>query len=108
MSADEEPNDPGLARERTVLAWNRSGLAVIVCVAVVLRHLWPLKGADESVALGIIAVAVIIWALAILALRVNRSDRSIGSDRGRTFGLMTLGTFVLALGGIALTLFTPG
>jgi uncharacterized membrane protein YidH (DUF202 family) len=108
VPANEEPNDPGLARERTVLAWNRSGLAVIVCIAVVLRHLWPLKGTDESVALGIIAVAVIIWALAILALRVNRSDLSNGSDRGRTFGLMTAGTVALALGGVALTLFTPG
>jgi uncharacterized membrane protein YidH (DUF202 family) len=108
VSAEEEPNDPGLARERTVLAWNRSGLAVIVCIAVVLRHLWPLKGTDESVALGIIAVAVIIWALAVLALRVNRSDRSNEADRGRTFGLMTVGTVVLALGGVALTLFTPG
>jgi len=109
LSADEEPNDPGLARERTVLAWNRSGLGVIVCIAVVLRHLWPLTGTDESVALGIIAVAGVIWALAILALRANRNDRSNGSSRGhRAFGLMTAGTVVLAIGGITLTLLTPG
>ena len=105
MSGDEEPNDPGLARERTVLAWNRSGLAVIVCIAVVLRHLWPLKGTDESVALGIIAAAAITWALAILALRSGRSDGSPGGHR--PFGLMTVATVVLAVGGITVTLLTP-
>ena len=82
MSADEEPRDPGLARERTILAWNRSGLAIIVCIAVVLRHLWPLNGTDESVALGIIAAAAIIWALALLSLYVSRSERSNGVPRG--------------------------
>ena len=49
VSSDEDPNDPGLARERTALSWNRSGLAIIVCIAVVLRHLWPLNGTDETV-----------------------------------------------------------
>jgi uncharacterized membrane protein YidH (DUF202 family) len=108
VSADEDPNDPGLARERTALAWNRSGLAIIVCIAVVLRHLWPLRGTDESVALGIIAAAAIIWALALLSLHVTRRDRRNGFARGdRTFGLITVGTVVLAIGGIALTLLTP-
>ena len=72
VSSDEDPNDPGLARERTALSWNRSGLAIIVCIAVVLRHLWPLNGTDELVALGIIAAAAIVWALALLSLYVGR------------------------------------
>ena len=108
MSTDDEPNDPGLARERTVLASNRSGLAVVVCVAVVLRHLGPLSDTGESVALAIVAVAAIMWASASFALRVRGGDRSFGSSRRRrVFGLMTTATFLLALGGIALTIVTP-
>ena len=109
MPADDEPNAPGLARERTALATNRSGLAVVVCLAVLLRHLWPLSGADEPVVLGLIAAAAIIWALAILRLRAYRDGRRSGSPPGdRAFGLMTAATVVLAIGGITLTLLTPG
>ncbi len=50
-----DPPDGGLAEERTALSWNRSGLAVVVCVAVLLRHVWPLHGTDEELALGLIA-----------------------------------------------------
>jgi uncharacterized membrane protein YidH (DUF202 family) len=107
VAADEDPTDSGLARERTVLAWNRSGLAVIVCVAVVLRHLWPLTGADESVAISIIAIAATIWALAMYLLRADRTDPGVTSSRRyRAFRLMTVGTVGLAIGGITLTLFT--
>ena len=108
MSSDEDPNDPGLAHERTALSWNRSGLAIIVCIAVVLRHLWPLSGTDELVGLGIIAAAAIVWALALLSLYVSRGERGNGSPRGeRVFGLITVGTVILAIGGISLTLLTP-
>lgn len=108
MSTDDEPNDPGLARERTVLASNRSGLAVVVCIAVVLRHLGPLSDTGESLALGIVAVAAIMWASASLALRVREGGRTIGSFRTRrVFGLMTVATVLLAAGGVTLTLLTP-
>ena len=53
MTPPQEAPDAGLAEERTVLAWNRSGLAVVVCVAVLLRHVWPLQGTDHEVALGV-------------------------------------------------------
>jgi len=90
----------GLARERTALAWNRSGLAVVVCVAVLLRHVWPLRGPGEDVALGGVACAAIVWALALVAFTpsgVERGERApVG---GRVFALMTLGTMVLAVVG---------
>jgi uncharacterized membrane protein YidH (DUF202 family) len=100
MAATPDPSDPGLAGERTALSWNRSGLAVVVCVAVLLRHVWPLHGTDQEVALGLIAGAVVVWAvvLAVLTLAARRP----GADRPHGVGLfhlMTAGTLLLALVG---------
>jgi hypothetical protein len=74
--------DVGLAAERTVLAWNRSGRAVVVCVAVLLRHVWPLRGADHEVALGLIGTAVIVWSVVFTAAR-SREKRVPPRPTGR-------------------------
>ena len=92
--------DAGLAGERTALAWNRSGLAVVVCVAVLLRHVWPLRGTDQEVALGLIAGAVVVWAVVLAVL--THSARAVGADvphDANVFRLMTAGTLLLALVG---------
>ena len=100
MAARPDPQDPGLAGERTALAWNRSGLAVVVCVAVLLRHVWPLHGTDQEVALGLIAGAVVVWAvvLAVLTLAARRPDADAPHGLN-LFRLMTAGTLLLALVG---------
>jgi hypothetical protein len=93
-----EPVGQGLAHERTALAWNRSGLAVVVCTAVLLRHLWPLRSADEYVALGGAAAAAIIWAAALLAFTVSRAYQAHRVPQAaRVFALMTVGTVMLAV-----------
>jgi uncharacterized membrane protein YidH (DUF202 family) len=92
--------DAGLAGERTALAWNRSGLAVVVCVAVLLRHVWPLHGTDQEVALGLIAGAVVVWAVVLAVL--THSSRRGGTQvplGANVFGLMTAGTLLLAIVG---------
>ena len=98
---------PGLAFERTVLAFNRSGLAALVCVAVLLRHLWPLRDTGQRVALGLLAVAAIVWAIGVLAV----SSSSVRSARARAhtaarFKLMTTATVMLAVR-VPLTFFAP-
>src|ERR1700727_2207080 len=94
-----DPQDPGLAGERTALAWNRSGLAVVVCVAVLLRHVWPLHGTDQEVALGLIAGAVVVWAVGLAVFTLaGRRDGDIPHGL-KLFRLMTAGTLLLALVG---------
>ena len=107
MTRSPTPPARGLARERTALAWNRSGLAAVVCIAVLLRHLWPLDGDAQYIAMGLVAAAAVVWATALLlfTLTGDRDERLILG--GRVFGLMTLGTLALALVGIVLT-FTTG
>ena len=106
MTRSPEAPRKGLARERTALAWNRSGLAVAVCIAVLARHLWPIEGTGGEVALGLIAAAAMAWSVALLAVTRSAADRDEPSFRGaRRLGLMTAGTVVLAVGGLLLAFF---
>jgi Domain of unknown function (DUF202) len=106
---DPDPVDHGLSRERTDLAWNRSGLAVVVCIAVLLRRIWPLRGTDQVVALACISAGAFAWAL---ALSVGRTLwGSAHSERGRLSSrralVITVGTMALAVAAFALALFSP-
>jgi uncharacterized membrane protein YidH (DUF202 family) len=102
-------NIPGLARERTELAWSRSGLSVAVTVAVALRRLWPLTGDKGIVALVLIAIGGIVWVLGMqLGLR-----RKLGSENGVVLTasasrMVTIGTLILAAAAFGVGLFLPG
>ena len=87
------------------LAWNRSGVAVVVCTAVVLRHLWPLHGAGQGVAFGATAVVATVWAGALMAFTTSGHDRLGLPWRQRTFALTTVGTVVLAVLALALAFY---
>jgi len=102
------PGERGLARERTALAWNRSGLAVVVCIAVLLRHLWPLRGGSEYVAVALVATAAVLWAIVLLVFSHAQSrDPEGGVLAPRVFVLMTAGTLTLAAVGLVLAFFIP-
>ncbi len=102
------PGGRGLARERTVLSWNRSGLALVVCAAVLLRHLWPIETASELLAVAGIAVAGIVWAVGLLLFTSATASRDEEGLLGeRVFRLITLATLLLALAGLVLAFFGP-
>jgi uncharacterized membrane protein YidH (DUF202 family) len=103
-----EPDEP-LAGERTDLAWTRSGIAFAVCIAVLLRRVWPINRADHLLALALVAVGTLAWAVGlVLARRMART-----THRGRdvmdapTLRLISGGTFVLAVGALVLGAFPP-
>ena len=103
-----EPDEP-LAGERTDLAWTRSGIALAVCVAVLLRRVWPLDRADHLLALALVAVGTIAWAVALLfARRIARTTHH-GRDvmDARTLRLMSAGTFVLGIAAFVLGWLPP-
>ncbi len=98
----------GLARERTVLAWNRSGLAAVVCIAVLLRNLPPIRSTGQEIALGLIAASAIVWAGALLALSLAGADRERSNlFEPRVFFWMTVATLILALAGFLLAVLAP-
>jgi Domain of unknown function (DUF202) len=99
----------GMARERTELAWSRSGLSVAVTVAVTVRRLWPLTGDKAVVALVLIAVGASIWAIGMQLARrsslVTKAGRSGAATS--TFRLLTIGTMTLAVAGFVAGLVVP-
>lgn len=105
---DLDDGDPGLSRERTELAWNRSGLAVTVTAAIILRRLWPLSGDKVVVASLLIAAGAIVWAV---GMRVGRRARVSADDRGpltpSTFRALTFGTLMLAAAALVIAIFFP-
>jgi uncharacterized membrane protein YidH (DUF202 family) len=95
------PDSEGMARERTDLAWNRSGLAVAATVAIVLRRLWPLQGDREIAALALIAAGAAAWVAGMyLGGRMGRSTDHRGALGESACRLLTIGTVGLAVGGL--------
>lgn len=77
--------DPGLQAERTALAWNRTGLLVLINAALALRSGWE----SEETAITFLAIALLAAASAWIiygAWRrhslVSRQDRSSPSAVG--------------------------
>ncbi len=103
---DPDPVDHGLTRERTDLAWNRSGLAVVVCIAVLLRRIWPLRGTDQVVALAGISAGSFAWALALsVGRRLGRRTPGVRAGLSpRRAAVITAGTLALAVAACALAL----
>jgi uncharacterized membrane protein YidH (DUF202 family) len=67
-------SDGGVARERTVLAWDRTALAIVAGAVVVTRLTYDRLGA------GALACLVVALPLAVLAGAVNRR-RASSTDR---------------------------
>jgi uncharacterized membrane protein YidH (DUF202 family) len=64
MPSDDDPEDldPGLARERTRLAWTRTAIAFAALGAVLLRE-------DPVIGLAVVAASPLVWALGRIAGR---------------------------------------
>jgi hypothetical protein len=105
---EDGTRDLGLARERTELAWSRSGLSVAATVAVTLRRLWPLSGDKAVLALALIAVGAIIWVGGMQLGRRQRLSAEGGSAAtALTFRMLTIGTLILAVAAFVVGLFLP-
>jgi len=112
MSAPFDPDgrDPGLAAERTDLAWNRSGLALLACGAVVAKGMTVGAVVPGRVAAGV-AILVLggtVWALGWWQAR-RRSRPGTARQIAAPGDLLpvALGTAAVGIAAFVLGLFFP-
>ena len=100
--------DEGLAPQRTQLAWGRTGLAVAVALAVLGRRAWELGGGLAVATLVVVAAGGLVW---LLGMRTSRDLHLHMEPHGlvgsRAFGMVTVGTLLLAVGAVAFGLLLP-
>jgi putative membrane protein len=107
---DPDAVDPSLAGERTDLAWNRSGLALLACGAAVARGLGIGEPVPERLAVGvtILVLGAVTWALgAWQARRRSRPGRPRQVARPADLLPISLGTAAVGIAALVLGLFFP-
>ena len=99
---DPEDLDAGLARERTLLAWNRTGLAFMALGGSVIK-LVPVPG------ICILAMGALILLMGYAQYRVaGEALRPRWLDRSRMIRVIAWGTALVSLVAVAVALLQPG
>jgi uncharacterized membrane protein YidH (DUF202 family) len=103
-----DSRDPGLAAERTDLAWNRSGLSLLACGTAILRGIGriPLVKGSAAVGVSVLVLGAAAWALG--GWHAWRSKRR--RDRATTAADLlpvAMGVAALGLAAFALAAFAP-
>ena len=98
---DVEDRDPGLARERTDLAWTRTAIAFAALGAAMLR--------TNAVAGALVMVAgAAVWGLGQLSARDARAaGRRYRLDQRRTVQIITATTTLVSVVALVLVLLAP-
>ena len=108
---EEESPQPGLAAERTDLAWNRSGLALLACGVVIARGLALSHLSPSHVAVGAVVLVLggAVWALGGVQAR-RRSRPGHARERAEAVDLLpiAIGTAAVGVAAFTLGLFFPG
>jgi uncharacterized membrane protein YidH (DUF202 family) len=102
-SAADPPDDPGLARERTALAWQRMALSFITLAAVTLGAAAHRGEPDLLIpSATLFAVAAAVWRYA----RRRSADRSLPTA-ARPVALLAAATALAALAAAILVVVRP-
>ena len=99
------PEPPGLAEERTNLAWKRSGIALLGAFAVLSRRVWSGHPTSaDAIALALLGVAAFGWSVGILGWRLAHHRRTEAQPRrpGELLAV-SIGTAALAGAGLVVT-----
>jgi uncharacterized membrane protein YidH (DUF202 family) len=97
--------DEPLYEERTELAWNRSGLALLAAFAILARRVWTddTSVSGDLLAVALLGVACLGWAIGTMGWRLvhHRADEARPRDARELFAV-TFGTLALAAAGLTI------
>jgi uncharacterized membrane protein YidH (DUF202 family) len=95
-----EKRDPGLARERTTLAWTRTAISFAAVGAAILKS-------DPAAGAVVLALSIAIWGLGRLAAQTgNGRMHPPGLTRQHTCQLVTAATTAVAVIALAIAVLT--
>ena len=96
---EEERPEPGLAAERTDLAWNRSGLALLACGVAITRGLALPRLSIAHVAVGAVVLVLggAVWGLGAIQAR-RRSRLGHARERAEARDLLPIAIGTAAVG----------
>jgi len=105
---DPESRDPGLAAERTDLAWNRSGLSLVACGAVIVRGLGhaPYPPAHVVVGVCVLLLGALTWFLGAWYTRQRRT-RSAQPTTMADLAPVALGAVFVGVAAFVLSAVSP-
>jgi uncharacterized membrane protein YidH (DUF202 family) len=108
----DDPDLPGLAGERTDLAWSRSALALVVAGAALLRRIWEDVDVANAQALvfSVLGVGAVSWVTALVwahgAARSTMEGRRIAD--AAALRRMTAGTLLFCVAALILAVLPGG
>jgi hypothetical protein len=102
VAEDEEL--PGLSGERTDLAWSRSGLAVVVCLAAIAKRALPEFSTLDARAIVVVSQVVggVAWAFALLWARTVAGTTLKGRQIGDAEKLHWIAIGTATIGAVAI------
>jgi uncharacterized membrane protein YidH (DUF202 family) len=105
---DADSRDPGLAAERTDLAWNRSNLSLLACGVVVMRGIArpPLTTGNVAVGLAIVALGAFTWILGVWRVHRSRARGTLRTTRADVLPI-ALGAAVVGVAAFVVAAFFP-
>jgi uncharacterized membrane protein YidH (DUF202 family) len=110
VSSESYEREPGLAAERTELAWDRSALSLFACGAAIVRGVPNVTGgpARVEVGLAVLALGGTIWAVGLPYARTRAQATRRGQRtviRRRELLPMAVGTMVVGIAGALIATF---
>ena len=105
-ASGSEPDDPGLARERTALAWTRSALNMAASGVLIARAAFVerLDVLGAVIAIAMAALTMLIWRHGRLIYDERRHPGTLPHHQPGTLGLLTAATVLTAAIAVVVTL----